>query len=316
MPFGARDIEALKASVPDRFRRVDDAGALSRKFDVDSRRESTALQGSQNLARFDLGQLAATADPDTPTAFILSGAQQSVRNARREQVRHDKDRDANELGFDIFMWALEKRLADLQAELIAIDTRLEEIRLRRLEIGDELEALDELDQLAATGKLDPSNPAHAALLKRAGIPVEDAKRNDITALILGRRKALGIEDTALAGEWNNLMNRRGVVVEEIDDVKAARADIENADTDEARILAERRASTVLGAQQLTEAAASVDDVSAKLLAAEAIGVSAKSEDFNRSIVANSSDFVAQSDELNWDQNEPPKLVMALSLPKP
>ncbi|QIG79945.1 hypothetical protein [Stakelama tenebrarum] len=218
----------------------------------------------ETVRQFDAGQI------DT-TSLIIPANLGKLREIAEKRKRDQRRADL------LLLDLLGRRLAELDAELAAIDGRLSEITSRRNEIGESMEALDELERLHARGQLDPNNPVHAALLRKAGISPDDT----LGAAIARRRHDLSGEDDALAAESNEKMKRRGEVVRERQDVIAARAEIENADTDEARIAAETRATTLIGAQQLGEAAYQSDNESAREIAADAVGISAKSESFNR-----------------------------------
>lgn len=159
----------------------------------------------------------------------------------------------------------------MNAELQAIDERLEEIRKRREQIGEELEALDDLDALVASGITpDPNNPAHRRLIQKAGIDPERMRGNAIAALIGQRRRDLDGENGQLDEEWNERMKRRGEIIAERREVRGALSDVNNADSEEARILAERRARTALGVQQLGEAVYVSERREARLIAADAV----------------------------------------------
>ena len=289
------DIDRAKSGVPEIHRPRHAAGALTNHFSsVDSLRESTPLQGSEiaERERFNLGMGFIGRDSsETAPGFILSGA---IAAARAVQITATEKRKNEDERFALgqMKQALEQRLAELDREIAAIDKRLEDIRQRRIVIADQMEALDDVERLRRSGKLDPNNPAHARLLRVAGISESEARGGDLATIIALRRQILGNEDDALGNEHNSLLKYRGVVAYERQGVVGALGEIENADTDEARILAERRAKTVLGSQQLGEAATQTTDCQARIVAADAVGVAQESERFNRNAVAgNRSEIV-------------------------
>ena len=323
MGFDPADIERIKAAVPADHRPSPHAGGQlsSAFFQVDSLRESTALQGSE-FERHQLG-MAFLDNGDDEAAnpnFLLTGAQAKVR-AERIERQHRKERDEQRQFLADLHDVLDRRLAALNAELEAIDRRLEEIRQRREQIGETLEAMDEIARLKRTGKYDPTNPAHARLAEQAGLSSEDILRMDIAELAK-RRADLSREDSDLDTEWNSRMKRRGEVVAERDDVAQAKKDIENADTEEARIKAERRAVSVLGAQQLGEAAYQTDMRHAKIIAADAVAsteaapVKADSVVYTRAAVTGAGDSIKDGSVVGWelDDADPSKSVPAA--PKP
>lgn len=310
MAFDAGDIEKIRARVPANHQPPQAAGLLSNVFSsVDSRGESTALQGNETGAvdraahaseqqRFHLG-MGLIDDPHAAApGFILPGALATLL-ADRTEKKEREEREEAEFAIDQMRRALDERLAKLNAELVAIDRRLDDIRARRAQIGEDMEALDELSRLERTGQLDPNNPAHARLLRRAGIKPEEA-RDNLAALIAQRRQALNDEDDGLEQEANANMKRRAQVIRERDAVQEAKNEITQADSAEARMLAERRAATALGAQQLGEAAYQSGSHHAKMVASDAVGGSAKSEASNRRVAAQTDEFFAKSDDSGWD----------------
>ena len=290
MAFSSADIETIKAAVPERFRPdpvqgrllINSFGAVAELRSATLIYEGETSDSSDPLvsdrAR-DMAGMALADDPDATAAFVLTGAQ-LARRAEAERERAE-ERRKEDTAFAEIRAALDARLAALDAELAEIDKRLDEIRERRDELAERMDALDDLDTLIKSGKLDPNNPAHAALLRRAGIDPAKTRREDIGDAVTQRRREVAGEDDALDSEWNARMKRRGEVVRDREKVQAARDEIEHADTPEAMERAERRARTVLGSQQLGEAAYQTDSQRAKAIAANAVGVSAKSEDYNR-----------------------------------
>jgi hypothetical protein len=233
-----------------------------------------------------------------------------MRAAHISRSDERKKEDEQRSILDELRAQLDERLAELNAELARIDKRLDEISRRRNELGDGLEALDELDRLTATGQLDPDNPAHAALLRRAGVDPEDARRKDMNDIIAQRRRDMSREDGTLEGEWNAKMKRRGEVIVERDEVQAARAEIENAHTPEAMEKAEHRARTVLGSQQLGEAAYQTDNQRAKMIAADAVAANEtpsqqdNSQTYNREAVSKDAQVVLAENDTEFELDAP------------
>lgn len=303
MAFDAKDIGRLRAAVPPAYQPPHHAaGALTIHFSsADSLRESAPMHGSEiaerernNLGLAFIGRGITQSAP----SFLLSGAQ-AVRTIQINETEKRKRGDDIRFALDQAKAALVARLAELDAELAAIDKRLEEIRQRRIVIADQLEALDDIEQIRRSGKkLDARNPAHRRLLEAAGISEYDANGDGYALVISQRRHALGNEDEALGTEHNSLLKYRGVVAYERQGVVGALDEIENADTEEARILAERRATITLGAQQLGEAAYQTDSDRAKLTAADAVAANeqspsrADSQTFARSATTKDDSLVA------------------------
>ncbi|MCF8467276.1 MAG: hypothetical protein K9G33_07720 [Sneathiella sp.] len=293
------EIAEIKAGIPARFQPPhDSSGALTMNFQNQGAMLAPfTLQGSADLDRHNIGlAFINSGDQGSTPGFMLSGALATIRATEKSEIEKRKRGEEQRFALDQLNAQLDARLAELDAELAQIDERLEEIRQRRIEIGDGLEALDELEHMAATGTLDPDNPDHARLLRRAGIEPEDARRRDMTDIIAQRRRDMSREDGALHDENDGLLKRRDTVAREKKEVEAARAEIENADTPEAMKAAEHRARTVLGSQQLGEAAYQTENQQAKVIAASAVGVSAKSEDYNRNAASLDENIVITMDD--------------------
>lgn len=306
-----------KAAIPDNFQPAPGTGSrLSNHFlSVDSLRESTPLQGSeidrtaQERDRHNRGAAFVAGDSDQAApGFLLTGAQATARKSHMTVIEQRK-RDDERFASDQMKAALDARLAALDAELLALDTRIGEIEQRRIAIGDNLEALDELVQIERSGqKIDPNNPEHARLLRKAGIDPDKADKATLAEIIARRRRELGLEDEALDAEWNAKMKRRGQVATEREAVAGARDEIERANTDEARILAERRAATMLGAQQIGEAASQTESRSAKIIAADAVAANerpdlrADSETYNRRAALADRNSVVDASGKDFEQD--------------
>lgn len=307
MPFDTdgKDLKAIIAALypPP----LEAGGKLSGIFSVDSRSESTALQGSQKLDIHNLGMAFASNGDTSGPSFILTGSQAALRNARFAQHEHRQQEEQSvDLALSQARADLAARLAALDAELAAIDARMAEIVERCAAIGESMDALQDIDDLVASGKLDPNNPAHAALLRKAGIDPDSAHDNDDWAeIIRQRREELSREDGGLDSEWNDLLARRGRVAKRRGDIADALADISQADTEEAKYSALQHAQTVAGVRALGGAAFETDDEGRKLIAADAVGVSAKSEEYNQQAATDKENFVSTNDELDWEDTKLP-----------
>ncbi len=317
------DIAELKSRIPVQFQPPSSmSGSLSLNFQSQGAMLAPyTLQGSENPsvseadpftddhAREMQGRIFA-ADPDASPSFMLTGAQASMRASSDGTEQKKRERDTRRQLLD----ALNRRLAELNADLLRIDTRLEEIRLRKNAIGEELEALDDIEKLAASGQLDPRNPKHAELLRKAGIDPAKVDQHNISDLITQRRRAMNGEDEALDGEATELLKQRKIVELERAEVEAARNDIESANTPEALERAEARARTILGSQQLGEAAYQTESDRANEIAADAVAnneraeLQAGSEDYNRLAATEDSGAILslgdESFELDVPQTKP------------
>ncbi|MDE8653848.1 hypothetical protein [Novosphingobium album (ex Liu et al. 2023)] len=151
MAWDAKDIAALKARIPEDHRPPQEAaGLLGERFSsVDSRSESTALQGSA-LERFNLGMAfaqSANLDAASPS-FLLSGSAAAARDAHVQAIAHrEAEKDRSHI----------------------IQQIIEQIEARNRELADNLKRLAELDdQEAALEK-------HLARLREGEAPELDAQ---------------------------------------------------------------------------------------------------------------------------------------------
>jgi hypothetical protein len=99
---------------------------------------------------------------------------------RKIIIQRKQHEDDMRFAMRIVTMELDQLVADLDARLAEIDNKLKEIDQR-------LSAVDELEALYDSGKLDPNNPAHRALMEKAGIKPEDWEKDPALALTLARR---------------------------------------------------------------------------------------------------------------------------------
>src|ERR1700743_358573 len=193
------ETEASAPGLPDIFN--DASGAVS---DID--RNTRAL-----IAKLlDLGR---SGDPSQSVGYRAAGNPKGAE--RRLTIRKQRDEDDMRAAMRIATAGLDQRIAELDEELKESDKKLKAIE-------DKLSTVDELQSLYDTGRLDPNNPAHRALLEKAGISVEDYERDPALALILARRH--GDEERDY---WKR---QRDDVVQEREKAEALRERAEGAQT--------------------------------------------------------------------------------------
>lgn len=291
MPERGDIAEQLRNQIPEQFRASDEMrGALSADFRTNS---TTYELHSQTLANMM---------PEGQTPIMLSGSQQSIQ--KHQLAETNRKKRAREAQFMSTLDMLNRRLEELDAMIAETNEELERVNERRLEIGNQLEALDDLDSLRRSGQLDVQNPAHQRIMKKAGIDA-NASAADIAMLIQNQRIALGQEDEALEEEGNALIKRRDALETEREEVLVAKAEIENADTPEAIAAATERAQTVLGAQQLGHALALSDNQNAATVVAEVVSSSDTEKAYVEDAATDSAQFFEGSNDMDW--GSPPKL---------
>ena len=126
-------------------------------------------------------------------------------------------KDKNAFFHHIMMDNIRHQIAALDHRIAAIDNRLEVIdqRLGAIDrklggIRDSLSAVDQLEQLQKAGKLDPDNPTHRALMRRAGVSPDDIKTDPGAALNNARRK-LENEQSGLSDEQRKLLEKQNIL---------------------------------------------------------------------------------------------------------
>jgi predicted nucleic acid-binding Zn-ribbon protein len=264
MVWDRDEIERMKAAVPVEFRPVGEThGLLAEDFQAGLQGKTPTLHDSGNISidaeldthniglQFVAQNVGEDGGPASP-GFLLAGAQAAKLAQRIAMGEEKKNREATDAVLrDQLMDALNRRLAELEAELAKIDERLGEIEEERAALGERLEALDEIARLHKRGELDPANPAHAQLLAQAGLSAEDAQREDFDEIIAQQRHEMSEQDSALEGEWQDLMNQKHDVEQECGKIRHAQEGLSYADTPEAMQEAVRQAATALGEEPLT-----------------------------------------------------------------
>lgn len=290
------EAETKRNNIPDKYRAdAASSGALTGSF-------------SHNAYEFQSTALANISESSSAAPIILSGSQQAIKQHQlTETTRKKREREAH---FVNVLDRLSQRLEELNELIDETTERLDQINDRQLEIGDQLEALDELDELSNTGQLDTHNPIHQRIMKRAGISPE-APAADIAVLISEQRAVLGREHDDLEDENNTLIRRRDELEAEREQVLTVMAEIENADTPEARAIAEQRAQNILDHSELTDLAAQTDDQELKAMAAKAVAqtdngdVSTNLAETKLAVSSSKEDFVdSDADSFSFDAPSP------------
>ena len=84
---------------------------------------------------------------------------------------------------------LRQIIADLQEQIAGWQAEIKDIDQELTENNDKLSAIDQLKDLLQKGELDPNNPAHAELLRKAGID-PNTEPGELGAKITGREQWL------------------------------------------------------------------------------------------------------------------------------
>lgn len=265
---------------------------------VDERSSSTALQGGENLTRklLDLGR-----GQDTAETIGYRSIGKQVESEQRVEAKRRKEDDLR--------FALRTAREILDERLAEIAERRAEIAKRLGEIEIELDALDDLERLQAKGvAIDPNNPAHAAMLRRAGIAPEKIKPGeDIALLLLSRRLGLADERDALSREDAALKFEGETITSLRDDA--------DANPDDPAVLARLAAlgRTDSGARILGGVAQSAVNDDLKATAADAASSGTAFRDLAREGAVDTDAYLSDGDDLDWDTPTAPRPG---GLPKP
>lgn len=267
----SQEAETKRNQIPQLYRADGgNSGALTRDFafagegqNLESGSALHALpitrDGAFSNSEYELHSqaLATTLEEGESAGIMLSGAQQQKRiNDDAGNSRKRREREQRHLAM---LDAIDAHIARLDARIAEITQELEQINERRIEIGDHLEALDELERLHENGKLDMRNAEHQRLMRKVGISPE-ASAADIAMLIDTERANLSREDDTLEQRGNDLIRERDILQAERDEALSVRNALENADAPEALAIAMQRADTVLSTSQLGLLASQTDDL--------------------------------------------------------
>jgi len=266
---------------------------------VDELRSSNALQGNESLTRklLELGRgqdVAETIGYRSITGKVVESERQVQTRKRRDDDLRFAIRTAREI--------LDARLAEIAERRAEIAERLDAIEL-------ELDALDDLERLQAKGVIiDPNNPAHAAMLRRAGIAPDKIKPgDDIALLLLSRRLFVADERDALSREDAALKIEGDAITDLRDDA--------DANPNDPAVLAQLAAlgRTDSGSRILGGVAQSSVNDDLKATAADAASSGTAFRDLAREGAVETDAYLSRGDDLNWDAPAAPRPG---SLPKP
>jgi len=314
----SQEAEIKRNQIPEQYRAHGaDSGALAHDFAFADERHNLDFQrarsappitgdGAFSHSEYELHSqaLATTLGEGESAGVMLSGAQQQKRIA--DEARSGRKRREREQRHLAMLDAIDAHIARLDARIAEIDLELDRINARRMEIGDQLEALDELERLNASGKLDVRNAEHQRLMKKAGIP-SDTPAADIDILIENERQSLSGEDGALEQESNDLIRERDELKAEREEALAVRDALDNADTPEALEIAQERAQSILSTSQLTDLALQSDQSATRNAAAKIVAKTdgnALGDDLAQSSVTETKSDVLKADMDNFNFDAP------------
>lgn len=244
---------------------------------------------------FNLAMNATEVGNFMPTGAMA--ARLAVIDAEAEKRRKEDEKFALERARE----ALERRLAEIDARLKEIAEDNERIDKRREEIRKTREAMEEVQRRRADGE-----PIDDDLMFRAGITQKDLERDDFDAWLAARDTALAGEDTGLAVRRDANRKEEQTLRREDSDIRSTLTEMDNAPSQEQRAIAEDRARTLAGSLELARVASTSTNEQTRTVAAEAVGVSVQSEQYNRqSVAADSVREIAGTEAADFDFDAPP-----------
>jgi hypothetical protein len=134
---------------------------------------------------------------------IATGAGASRKNEVRINEDRKKERQA-QTDRQLLLQMLDNRIAALDHQIEWYDEQI-------AEANEALTAIDELERLHQAGELDPSNPAHADLCRRAGIDPDDLETDSANVFARSREAWTTRRGDLEAGRDDARRSRDGLI---------------------------------------------------------------------------------------------------------
>jgi len=207
-------LEELKAKIPAQFKPLNDSKSLRAEFDASNEEALNAVHISNKVLEKKLQQMgeAELTNGDTDSALasgyhMLAAQAAKAKNGDTQQRKKKQDQEL----FNSIL-RLQAQLDRLYEEIEAID--------KQIQVNNKvMEAIEEIQVLAAANEFDPENNfEHKKMLEYSGVTLEEYKLNAHSALA-ERIEELNAENERLALERENR-------VEQIQDIEQS-ADAES-----------------------------------------------------------------------------------------
>jgi len=154
---------------------------------------------------------------EAPSTSVILGADGQMRQMA-EMQKADAKRQSDNTETQLLLSILNQRLAEIDQAITKIDERIGEIDERLGEIEIEMDELDRLEEIAASGEM-PTDPDDIALLEGYGITEEDLQNQDANIIIAQARKDREAEQGELTSERGDLVKDRGELDNERDRIE-------------------------------------------------------------------------------------------------
>ena len=205
--------EEARRPVPESKPQVKPSGiAATPAIDDDEHKDALGkVERDERALEARLLDMARKADPgDLHDLHAGSGYRSRVVNGQENEksARQRKKQQDNSFTYQLLQQQLQQQLDVIDAEISRIDARVADIDKQLDEIDDAKLAMDELEELQTNGKLDPNNPRHAALLRRAEIDPDEVEEDNLDVLLVQRRQELEQQEQALTSERDKLLEDR------------------------------------------------------------------------------------------------------------
>ena len=196
--------------------------AMRRLRDSELIQEQQAFQRQVSGAAADAGEIASAA-----------GAARRITEEADRAEKERKERTDREILLDL----IDNRIGQLDDMIEWYDRQI-------AEADAALDAIDEIEELIENGQLDPNNPAHAELLRLAGIDPDELE--DDPAGVLSRARE------AWRDRRDHIAGLRGDADREREGLRQRRAEVDAADTVEERAAWQREALELNEQDQLLD----------------------------------------------------------------
>lgn len=133
----------------------------------------------------------------------------TIASNQNADAKKNKKKQADDtMRYLLLQQQLQQELDRIDAEIDRLNARIAKIDKELDQIDDARLAMEELEELQAGGRLDPDNPRHAALLRRAGIDPAQARQDGMDAILAQRRAELDQKEQALKAERDRALEDR------------------------------------------------------------------------------------------------------------
>ncbi len=148
----------------------------------------------------------------------------TIASNQNADAKKNKKKQADDtMRYLLLQQQLQDQIEAINARIGEIDARVGEIDQRLAEINAQRAALEDVERLHKSGELDPTNEAHRAKMREAGL---DPDEGDLDAALRERNTALAEEEARLKGERDGLLAERGELATTRDKLAEAKENLD------------------------------------------------------------------------------------------